>query len=530
MDAKMVKSRPLERTWFSDEFSSGELSSDEFSFWFLNSVQNIFWLQMNSVWMNLVQMNSVVWLRVNSVSSDESSADKVNVRLRVNPGRMNSLRVNSDADEFCSEEFSRCHLSRFFWVQDLLGSSSQLASGSIERSALQPEFAAMASKKGQYAHMSDESLDQAEEKLQEMHREAMQNTLDAYARNPILNKLLDMPGEAVLASGSKFGFREKSIMEEHKKKRRKSQGQLNLIRKEKRQRAGLEYWLNEDEEATAMAHSGSQVQRDWYKTQTRGPHEWPEEMRKLARERAGLATGSIGSGSSSSAAGSSATASTAFSCHIYIDTATPQDQPATGGFSFEIQGPEPGAEGEQPAIGGSTPEVQRKPKQPLKSSPRKSRSPRRKGGKVDKGAFKGGKEGQDSSGPTMAKGKGGMGKQPATGGSTSEVQRKPKRPLRTPSRSPPRRTGGKVGKGGTEGQDSSGPTMAKGKGKGGKGKQPAIGGKSKQPATGSKSRRVHEAQVGTGAASTQAHSQGSKGGKGEQQPIIGKRATGEKSV
>ena len=73
-------------------------------------------------------------------------------------------------------------------------------------------------------------------------------------------------------------------------------------------------------------------------------------MKKIAREKAKveheLATGSIGSGSSSSAAGSSATASTAFSFHIYIDTATPQDQPAAGGFSFEDQGvSEPGAKG-----------------------------------------------------------------------------------------------------------------------------------------------------------------------------------------
>ena len=119
--------------------------------------------------------------------------------------------------------------------------------------------------------MPDERLDQEEKRLKEMQREAMQNTLDAYARNPILNKLLDMPGEAVLASGSKFGSKERAILEEFKKKRRKVQESLNFIRREKRQRGGYE-WLNEmeDAEATAMANSGSQVQREWHKAHMSG--------------------------------------------------------------------------------------------------------------------------------------------------------------------------------------------------------------------------------------------------------------------
>ena len=66
---------------------------------------------------------------------------------------------------------------------------------------------------------------------------------------------------------------------------------------------------------------------------------------------------------------------------------------------------------------------------------------------------------------------------------------------------------------GEEGQDSSGPTMAKGKG--GMGKQPAIGGKPRQ---------VHEAQVAIGAAPTKAHSKGKQqaiGGKKRDEPPVG---------
>ena len=200
-------------------------------------------------------------------------------------------------------------------------------------------------------------------------------------------------------------------------------------------------------------------------------------MKKRAREKArdrrrekGIEDRweSIG-GSSSSAAGNTAASSSA---NIYVDTATPRDQPAIGGSSSEVQGESDlGAEKDQPATGG----VQ--------------------------GEFEPDTGGIERCGRVM----------PDSKGAPSS---KPKRPLRTPSRSPPKR----VGKGGNVGQDSGGPTQSKGKGD--MGKQPAIGGKPRQ---------VHQAQVAIGTAPKEGNVWQDSGvstkakGKGDmaKQPAIG---------
>ena len=190
--------------------------------------------------------------------------------------------------------------------------------------------------KGKKSGWSDADLDRRETRLQEERLEVLQATLDAYAANPILDHLLDGPMPNWLAPGS----RESAIMQEFKEKRRRVQQQLNWIRKEKRQRSGT----NEEETSEALAMSemarDSELHRGFYiANHMTHPHEWPESMRKLARDRALAAVGLAYTGSGSASSGSG------------------NYQPATGGSASEVYPQEPGAKEDQPATGGSASEV-----------------------------------------------------------------------------------------------------------------------------------------------------------------------------
>ena len=152
------------------------------------------------------------------------------------------------------------------------------------------------------SHLSFLELEREERSLQDQKLSVMQATLDAYAANPILNQLLDSQPEQKLV----FASEERAIVEEFKIKRRKVQLQLNLLRKEWRERGVNTGFEAED---LAMAASGAEGSKEWYKAHGSHPHEWPQKMKDLARQRAAteLATGS----SLWRAAGSRAAASSA---------------------------------------------------------------------------------------------------------------------------------------------------------------------------------------------------------------------------